>query len=181
MINRFPGNQWKSGVYGPDEPIESLKIEKIKPCSAAHFGSKFPDTGLFKQFAMGPWHELRRHMLLFAGHVMPADGKEVSPRRDPGAEIEKRCDQWIVLFLMAVDEGDVLIPPPKDLRKWLYARALMALSLIDYEIRTQEKREEPDLKKKFRSEIGSRLLIFWQEMGKQRWLETDPGTTSTAE
>ncbi len=163
----------------PDETTPS--ISKGMELFFGALGGKFPDTGLFKQFAMGPWHELRRHMLLFAGHVMPANGKEVSPRRDPGAEIEKRCDQWIVLFLMAVDEGEVLMPPPKDLRKWLYARALMALSLIDYEIRTQEKREEPDMKNNFKSEIGSRLVIFWQEMGKQRWLETDPDKSSTAE
>ncbi len=181
MNNRFPGTPFKSGIYGDDEPMESLAVDRITPSNAAQFGSKFPDKGIPKEFSLGPWHELRRQMSLFATHVMPLDRKEMSPRREPGSEIEWRCDAWIVLFLKLVDDNRILIPPPRDLSKWLYSRALMALSLIDYEIRTKDKREAPKMKKQSKTEIGSRLVIFWQEMGKQRWLETDPDKSSIAE
>jgi hypothetical protein len=168
------------GVYGPGETIDKLDVQRIDDRHPTQFGTKLPDNELFQKFSMGPWHELRRQMTLFTMHVRPPDGEEISPRRDPGPEIDERCDTWIVILMQGREKG-LLMPPPKDLRKWLYVRGFMALSYIDYEMRNQDKLQPPDLRNKFGSEMGRRLVDFWDQMGKKRWIENDPGRTSTAE
>ena len=110
----------QTSIYGPDEPIESLHVEDIQGWNPMQFGSMPPEDAFLAQFSLGPWHELRRQMMLFTVHVRPTNDEIVMPRRDPGPEIEKRCDMWIVMFLRAVVTEKKLIPPPKDLRKCLF-------------------------------------------------------------
>lgn len=157
------------------------ELAAIENFNMMEFGALPPDIGIFKQFSLGPWHELRRQMTLFFLLVKPVDESVLKIREVSSPSIEKRCDMWIVMFLNTKNRKGIV--PPTDLRKWLGVRAKMALIFLEREIelKSKDKTQDPDLKKEFKAEIGSRLVIWWQEFAKEAWLKNDPDQSSTSE
>lgn len=138
----------------------------------------FPVNEITRQFALSPWHELRRQVMLFLLYVEPDGPATFDTRVAPPASIDERCDEWITTFVSAKNRKGVV--PPDDLRKWLGVRGRMALSLIDYERRNEETLDPPDLQNQFAAEMVLRLIVFWHHSGKDAWLNPElyhPGNT----
>ncbi|MDB6025398.1 MAG: hypothetical protein JWM68_1621 [Verrucomicrobiales bacterium] len=161
----------------PDPDFSAL--EKFDP---NEFGSVWPDIKEFREFSLGPWHELRRHLALFMVHVAPADMKQLEVREaPPSPDIENRCDFFVLDFIRSKNRKKLL--PAPELRKWLALRAKMAIIMAtrEEELKGKDKSKNPDLKNKFEDEVGIRLTIYWHRMGKELWLDCDPDQTSAAE
>ncbi|MDB6026882.1 MAG: hypothetical protein JWM68_3105 [Verrucomicrobiales bacterium] len=160
----------------PDPDFSAL--EKFNP---NEFGSVWPDIPEFREFSLGPWHEMRRHFALFMAHVAPVDMNQLDVRETPSPEIEKRCDFFVLDFIRSKNRK-ALLPPPR-LRKWLALRAKMAIILAtrEEELKGKDKSKAPDLKNKFEDEVGMRLTIYWHRFGKELWPDCDPNQSSTAE
>ena len=142
------------------------------------FGAMLPDNEITRQFSLGPWHELSRHLYLFLMHVMPSDYNQLSVAEEPGEEIEKRCDDWIRTFVNTSDRKGIDLP--NDLRKWAAVRTRRALVLAEKEAVSGEKYKEPNMRQDFAHEITSRLIDHWHAEGKKQWL-LNPGKSSADE
>ncbi len=162
-----------------DKIDKAMKL--LETFDASEFGAIWPDPPELKQFSLGPWHELRRHLTLFLGQVAPADTKQMNGREVPSEQVEKQCDEWISNFLVAKNKKGKF--PPAALRKWLGVRAKVALIFLEQEIEKKkaDETQNPDLKYNFDGEIKLRLVTRWHDFGKRAWLDNDPSQLSTAE
>ena len=163
------------------DPIPAAFSKELKNFDASAFGCIWPDPPELKEFSLGPWHELRRHITLFLGKMAPADTKQMDVREVPSEQVEKQCDEWISNFLVAKNKKGKF--PPAALRKWLGVRAKVALIFLEQEIEKKkaDETQNPDLKKNFNAEITLRLVTQWYDFGKRAWLDNDSSQLSTAE
>jgi hypothetical protein len=162
-----------------DKIDKAMKL--LEKFDASEFGSIWPDPPELKQFSLGPWHELRRHLTLFLGQVAPADTKQMDVREIPSELVETQCDEWIANFLVAKNKKGKF--PPAPLRKWLGVRAKVALIFLEQEIEKKkaDEAQNPDLKNNFNAEVSLRLVTWWHDFGKRAWLDNDSKHSSLAE
>ncbi|MFN7137732.1 MAG: hypothetical protein ACK4UN_00155 [Limisphaerales bacterium] len=167
MINQLPGNL-------PGWPNDFNPLE---------FGDMLPDNDMIRRFMPGGLRELRRQLTLFLYQVVsPDDYPQLSVAEQPDEDIEQRCDDWIRMFVSAIDRKHMV--PPADLRKWVAVRARIALLYSELQLMWVEEQNKkipiPDMRGNFAGEILSRLIDFWHEQGKELW-QSYPDRTSTDE